>query len=69
MYISFVILAVGLIGVIIGMLIEAGIENSANRDSEPPVEHDVTITELSEDHIEQPGKAVIKPTDDYFEPF
>ena len=69
MYISFIILAVGLIGVIIGMLIEAAIENRPTSEGEPPVEDTVEIIELGKDHIEQPGRPVITPTDDYFKPF
>ena len=68
MYISLIILAVGLIGVIIGMAIEAGIYNS-DKNSEPPVEDTVEIIELSKEHIEQPGKPVATKDDDYFEPF
>ena len=68
MYISLIILAVGLVGVIIGMAIEAGIYNSDKNNSEPPVEDTVEIIELSEEHIEQPGEAVVDKNN-YFEPF
>lgn len=60
-------IAVGAIGVLVGMIIEAMIENMPT--VEQPVEDDITIIELSEDYIEQPGEAVIDADDDYFEPF
>ena len=63
------ILIVGLLGMLIGMIIDETIKNATPKEEEQPVEQNITIIELSKDHIKQPGEPVIKPHDNYFEPF
>lgn len=60
---------VGLLGVLVGMILEAAIDHPKPEPEEQPVEQNITIIELNKDHIKQPGEPVIKPHDNYFEPF